>query len=153
MHWHITKFHNLIPSDSSVLLYLVLYRCWPNFTCWPLEGGVLQDGPWWQGVPMTAHSPFQCMLVVAFVELFGIWILCRTLLPCLEPTHLEGPGPNGVVGENQKQNIQYVLIFFMWGCKAGASVIFRQDRRICSFDSGLINDRIAFYNFAITRAL
>jgi hypothetical protein len=39
--------------------------------------------------------------------------MCRKLLFYLEHIHLEGPGLKGVAGGNQKQNIPYVLSFFL----------------------------------------
>lgn len=36
---------------------------------------------------------------------------------CLEHIHLEGPDLNGVAGGNQKRNILYVLLIFIFLCE------------------------------------
>jgi hypothetical protein len=96
-----------------ILLFLVCHRCWPKSTCWTLEGGILQNGPWWQGTQLrTQVTHPRCVFNWIYWAVLFL-CMCRKLLFYLEHIHLEGPGLKGVAGGNQKQNIPYVLSFFL----------------------------------------
>ena len=154
MHLHVTQFH--CSDASSIPLYLVLYRCWPKFTCWPLEGGILQNGPWWQGVQMTTHSRFSMYFLLHLLNCLefeccvGHCCLVWSTYTWKVQAWTEWLGKTrdkiyrmflSSLCEVQSRNISYH--FFR------NSIL----SMICSIHSVLINDWIAFYNFAIRGTL
>ena len=141
---------------SSVPLYLVLYRCWPKFTRWPLEGGILQNGPWWQGVQMKTRSRFSMYFLLPllnfleFESCVGHCCLVWSTYTWKVQAWTEWLGKTrdkiyrmflSSLCEVQSRNISYLL--------SRNSIL----SMFCSIHSVLINDWIAFYNFAIRGTL